>query len=107
MGMYKEKEDFGQTLGHWGVGSGPYVVLPLLGPSSVRDASGIVVDSFVTSAAIDQLDMKWEEVLALNLLRAIDTRKNIAFRYYGSGSAFEYELIRFLYLRKREIEVKR
>lgn len=107
LGMYKEKEDFGQTLGHWGVGSGPYFVIPLLGPSSVRDGTGIVVDSLVTSAVIDQLGMKWQEELALNVLKAIDTRKNVAFRYYGSGSAFEYELIRFLYFRKREIEVQR
>ena len=40
----KHKEDFGQTLGTWGLGSGPYVVLPLFGPSSVRDTAGLVVD---------------------------------------------------------------
>ena len=39
-------EDFGQTLGKWGVGSGPYVVLPLLGPSNARDTVGLAVDSF-------------------------------------------------------------
>ena len=40
-------EDFGQTLGVWGLGSGPYVVLPLLGPSSARDAFGLAVDAFL------------------------------------------------------------
>lgn len=45
MGIKSAREDFGQTLARWGVGSGPYVVLPLLGPSTVRDASGILVDS--------------------------------------------------------------
>ena len=40
----KHKEDFGQTLGTWGLGSGPYVVLPLFGPSSMRDTAGLVVD---------------------------------------------------------------
>lgn len=44
-GIEKRKEDFGQTLGHWGVGSGPYLVLPFLGPSSIRDTTGLVVDS--------------------------------------------------------------
>lgn len=44
-GIEKRNEDFGQTLGHWGVGSGPYIVLPFLGPSSVRDTTGLVVDS--------------------------------------------------------------
>lgn len=44
MGLKKHSEDFGQTLGRWGLGSGPYLVLPLFGPSSVRDAVGFVVD---------------------------------------------------------------
>jgi len=46
MGLAKHKEDFGQTLAVWGVDFGPYFVLPILGPSSVRDASGTVVDAF-------------------------------------------------------------
>ncbi|MCW3150401.1 VacJ family lipoprotein [Stutzerimonas stutzeri] len=47
MGLQKNDEDFGQTLGVWGLGNGPYVVLPLLGPSTVRDAAGRVPDSFL------------------------------------------------------------
>ena len=43
-GYPKHDEDFGQTLGYWGVGSGPYLVLPFLGPSDVRDGMGMVVD---------------------------------------------------------------
>lgn len=42
--LEKHKEDFGQTLGYWGISPGPYLVLPLLGPSSVRDATGLYVD---------------------------------------------------------------
>ena len=41
----KHTEDFGQTLGHWGVGSGAYIVLPFLGPSTLRDTAGLVVDT--------------------------------------------------------------
>lgn len=44
-GIEKRNEDFGQTLGYWGVGSGAYIVLPFLGPSSVRDTTGLVVDT--------------------------------------------------------------
>lgn len=44
--LEKHNEDFGQTLGYWGVGSGPYLVLPFLGSSSVRDGSGLAVDSY-------------------------------------------------------------
>jgi phospholipid-binding lipoprotein MlaA len=45
-GMDKNNEDFGQTLGHWGVHPGPFLELPLLGPSDMRDAPGRVVDSY-------------------------------------------------------------
>lgn len=44
-GLKKHNEDFGQTLGAWGVGSGPYVVLPILGPSSFRDGFGLLLDT--------------------------------------------------------------
>jgi phospholipid-binding lipoprotein MlaA len=47
-GNPKQNEDFGQTLGFWGTGPGPYWTLPLLGPSTVRDAGGRVVDTFLT-----------------------------------------------------------
>jgi phospholipid-binding lipoprotein MlaA len=43
--LEKHNEDFGQTLGYWGIGSGPYLVLPILGPSSVRDGVGLYADS--------------------------------------------------------------
>lgn len=47
MGYVYHDEDFGQTLGAWGLGEGFYLVLPLIGPSSARDAVGIVVDSYI------------------------------------------------------------
>jgi len=46
MGLQRNDEDFGQTLGYWGVGSGPYVMLPLLGPSTVRDAVAKYPDTY-------------------------------------------------------------
>lgn len=46
--LEKHNEDFGQTLGYWGLGSGPYLMLPILGPSSVRDGTGLYVDSFAS-----------------------------------------------------------
>ncbi|MES1981151.1 MAG: VacJ family lipoprotein [Pseudomonadota bacterium] len=45
VGLEKHHEDFGQTLGHWGLRSGPYLVLPVLGPSTLRDSIGLYVDS--------------------------------------------------------------
>ncbi len=54
-GITREDEDFGQTLGFYGLGPGPYLVLPILGPSNVRDTTGLVVDSVVYSMMIGQL----------------------------------------------------
>ena len=46
-GSYRHQEDFGQTLGTWGIGDGPYLILPVLGPSNPRDLTGLIVDSFI------------------------------------------------------------
>ncbi len=111
---YREMpEDFGQTLGAWGMGPGPYLVLPVLGPSSLRDSGGLAVDGAVywvmTGIAADQVDSsEWSKTtisMALSGLRAVNTRADIKFRYYETGSPFEYELLRLLYTKKREIEV--
>ncbi len=111
IGMLVRKEDFGQTLGRWGVGAGPYLVLPLLGPSGLRDTAGLAVD-FAAQYAIDPLNVnddssKDGERIALNLLNAVDTRANIAFRFYQTGSPFEYVLVRYGYTRMREVEIER
>ncbi|MBP8925217.1 MAG: VacJ family lipoprotein [Pseudomonadales bacterium] len=111
IGMLVRKEDFGQTLGRWGVGAGPYLVLPLLGPSGLRDTAGLAID-FATQYAIDPLNVndagdKNGERITLNLLNAVDTRANIAFRYYQTGSPFEYVLVRYGYTRMREVEIER
>jgi phospholipid-binding lipoprotein MlaA len=45
VGLHKNNEDFGQTLGHWGVESGPYLVIPFMGASTVRDAVGLIPDT--------------------------------------------------------------
>lgn len=51
MNIEKHNEDFGQTLGYWGIGSGPYLMLPILGPSSVRDGIGDLGDSQISPLA--------------------------------------------------------
>ena len=109
-GIHRVNEDFGQTLGFYGVGHGPYLVLPILGPSNLRDTTGLVVDTIVYSVMInelvDQVDMKdsEEDLLknGLTVLSAIDTRHRTPFRYYGTGSPFEYDLVRMLYTKQRE-----
>ena len=48
IGLDRHDEDFGQTLGYWGVGSGPYLVLPFLGPNTLRDSAGMVPDYYIS-----------------------------------------------------------
>lgn len=107
MGLAEQNEDFGQTLGFWGVGAGPYLVLPLLGPSSLRDATGLAFDALADQQTLDVLGMKSEEELYLSLINSIDARARLPFRYYASGSAFEYEYLKLLYKKFREIQVAR
>jgi phospholipid-binding lipoprotein MlaA len=106
LGMERQPEDFGQTLGHYGVGHGPYIVLPILGPSNLRDTTGVVTDAVAFSYAGPPAWVDDEDVtLAFNIVAAIDKRSRQSFRYYRSGSPFEYDLIRMLYTAKREIEI--
>lgn len=107
IGFVEQNEDFGQTLGHWGVAAGPYLVLPLLGPSSLRDATGLAFDTLADQQALGVLGMKSDEELYLSLLNSIDARARLPFRYYASGSAFEYEYLKLLYKKYREIQVAR
>ena len=105
-GMHRQPEDFGQTLGHYGVGHGPYIVLPILGPSNLRDTTGLVTDAVAFSLVGPPA---WVDddgtTMAFTAVSAVDKRKRTPFRYYGSGSPFEYEEIRMLYTKKRELEI--
>jgi phospholipid-binding lipoprotein MlaA len=56
MGLTRRSEDFGQTLGRWGLPDGPYMVLPLFGPSTVRDTVGLIVDRETSPAAVPQTE---------------------------------------------------
>jgi phospholipid-binding lipoprotein MlaA len=104
----RSDEDFGQTLGHWGVGTGPYLVLPVLGPSSLRDGTGTLVDAIVINEIRNEaLGLETWQKWTWSILRAIDLRAHIAFRYYETGSPFEYEWVRLLYTTKRQLDVER
>jgi phospholipid-binding lipoprotein MlaA len=104
----KHDEDFGQTLGYWGAGTGPFLVLPVFGPSNVRDGTGLVVDT-LTFNAIDPLNNegKPQRTAAFTVVNAVDQRANIGFRYFRTGSPFEYEWVRRLYTTKRRMDIAR
>lgn len=112
-GIPQENEDFGQTLGVWGVPAGPYLVLPVLGPSGVRDAGGLAFDAVLTLNPADfVLDgVGWAArstaTTAVYALKAVDARHQVKFRYYETGSPFEYQLVRFVYTKKRELDISK
>jgi phospholipid-binding lipoprotein MlaA len=110
MHLARHDEDFGKTLGYWGAESGPYIVLPIFGPSSVRDTSGLAVDtaiSYGVYTAVDPFASTGNSLpfdTAVTVVGSVDSRHQQSFRYYESGYPFEYNMVRFFYHEKREIE---
>jgi phospholipid-binding lipoprotein MlaA len=108
-GMPYHDEDFGQTLAVWGTGEGPYLMLPLLGPSNPRDASGKIVDKF-----LDPLTYVGYiyDVSYINTIRsgveAIDTRsRNLqAMDELQKGSIDFYATVRSLYRQHRNDAIR-
>ncbi|CAI8723549.1 VacJ family lipoprotein [Pseudomonas chlororaphis] len=102
MGLQRNDEDFGQTLGYWGVGSGPYVMLPFFGPSTLRDAPAKYVDSFTDGYRyVNDVPVR-NSVFALEV---VDTRASLlSSEKLISGD--KYTFIRNAYLQNREFKVK-
>ena len=97
----KHKEDFGQTLGVWGLAPGPYLVLPLFGPSSARDSAGLLVDR--QGSLLSQTD----SIAARNSLTGlslVDTRANLleAGNLLDQAALDKYAFIRDAYLQRRQ-----
>lgn len=105
IGLKKHQEDFGQTLAYYGVGDGPYLIVPFLGPSNARDITGFTADIYAFNQ-IDPLNFevdKKREYFYLGL-EAIDTRAKVPVAYFESGSPFEYEMLRRYYTDSRKIK---
>lgn len=102
MGLKKHNEDFGQTLGYWGVSSGPYLVLPFLGPSSFRDGAGLVVDGYGTDV-LHQAET-FPSRTGVAALRIISRRADlIEAKHAIEAAALDpYEFNRDFYLERRE-----
>ena len=101
MGFPKHSEDFGQTLAVWGVSDGPYIVLPILGPSSLRDTLARIPEAFMTPLLLIDHDRTGYELTAIDLL---DKRA----RYLGLESIVigdEYLFYRDAYFQSREFDI--
>ncbi|MBJ7552511.1 VacJ family lipoprotein [Marinomonas ostreistagni] len=104
MGLKHYKEDFGQTLGHWGISSGPYLVIPFLGPSTVRDASGMVVDYSIYDA-MDFYDFNDDQKWISRGLNVVQVRA----RYLTAERMVfgdRYSFLRDVYLQTRVGEIE-
>jgi phospholipid-binding lipoprotein MlaA len=104
VGIERHREDFGQTLGRWGIPAGPYLVLPLLGPSTLRDTVALPVDWHFDVLS----DLR--PISARNVtygLRAVDTRSNLlrVSSVLEEAALDKYSFTRDAYLQRRRAEV--
>jgi phospholipid-binding lipoprotein MlaA len=92
-------EDFGQTLGHWGMGSGPYLMFPFLGPSNPRDFTGLATDGFVLPSLWDYAESP--DIYYGRALQIVDKRADLI-PAEGFISGDRYTFVRNAYLQRRE-----
>lgn len=100
IGLEKHNEDFGQTLGYWGIGDGPYLVLPLIGPSSARDTVGWVGDYYTWPVTYVESDRERNVLIAV---RFVTARADLleASRILETAALDPYEFVRDAYLQRR------
>jgi phospholipid-binding lipoprotein MlaA len=100
MGLVKRPEDFGQTLGRWGLGNGPYLVLPLVGPSTLRDTAGFLADRTVSPSSLPPTAGGQYSVLAVEL---VDGRAKVlsATKLLDQVALDRYSFLRDAYLAQR------
>jgi phospholipid-binding lipoprotein MlaA len=100
LGLTRRSEDFGQTLGTWGLGSGPFLVLPLLGPSTLRDTAGLLVDRQSSASSLPPTSTGQYSVTALEV---INLRANLlsTTQLLDQVALDRYSFVRDAYLARR------
>ena len=103
-GLQKHNKDFGQTLGKWGVGSGPYLVLPLFGPSNIRDTAALPVDMYGDIWSY-KYPVRWRNTGSV--VRLIDKRANLldAGGLLDDAALDKYEFVRDAYTQRRQSQI--
>lgn len=110
-GMRRENENFDHTLETWGVDTGPYLVLPVLGPNTARSTAGLAVDGGVRWAMMSAIDpfggtgASTEIETGGTALETVDLRHRESFRYYDSDYPFEYYMVRYLFSQERDLKI--
>ncbi len=100
IGLTRRSEDFGQTLGRWGVGQGPFLVLPFLGPSTIRDTAGLVADRQTSASKLPDTEAGRYGMTALEL---VSLRANLlsTTRLLDDVALDRYSFVRDAYLARR------
>ena len=104
LGIQRHREDFGQTLGYYGISPGPYLVLPFFGPSSFRDAPGFYVHVMIEKHISPiHTELHHEERQAIQATNVIDTRANLlkATKILDTAAKDKYIFLRESYLQRR------
>jgi len=102
-GLAKNEEDLGLTLGKWGVHQGPYLVLPIVGPSTFRDGFGRLGDEFITPQ--NYITNRWVRY-GLDGLYYLDARARLLDVEGALDNAFDrYAVLRSVYLQRRQYQV--
>lgn len=104
MRLQRHREDFGQTLGYWGMPSGPYLVLPLLGPSTLRDTAALPIDVYGQPLGHVN-DVSWRN--SLTGVRIINTRAQVlgATDILDAAALDPYSFRRDAFLQKRRNDI--
>ena len=115
IGLRSDPETMGDTLGHYGIGTGSFLVLPILGPSTVRDAVGSAADAAMKGAARGVVDKKLffdtgifdKTVYGFTrpVVTGLNARSMLSIKYGDLNSPFEYDLVKALYYNYRKIQV--
>ena len=99
-GIESDREDMGQTFGYWGISSGPYIVVPFYGPSTVRDFSSVIPEIYVSPRIPDDVSAR----LAAASLNVVNIRSSLLSVSDLSGND-QYSFYRDAYLQRREYEI--
>lgn len=104
LAMPANEEDFGQTLAVWGISSGPYIMLPLLGPSTLRDGAGRGADYF--GRPVRYADIPWETEIGLGALEVISARERLLSVDGTLNGAYDkYGVVRDAWIQQREYRI--
>lgn len=106
-GLQEREEDFGQTLGYWGVPNGPYLMLPFLGPSTIRDGVGRAVDTYTDPTDYSPIkdEVHEDAIWASKGIKVIDQRADLLGAENVVFGEDRYAFIRDAYLQRREYQV--